>query len=180
MRARGLGRQGQGLGYDRARDSRVRPRVRAGAPHVGECAAAVEAAQQGVTQRRQRQREGRALPLGAHGRPRHLLAGSRTHLRARVTNSTHLRARVTNSTHLRARVTNSTHLLLANHILLLLLTCVLTCSSVRTSRLRPACAPTACGVMLGAEARAGPSSFGVGWVVGRGQGAGQGQDYGWG
>ena len=144
----------------RARDIRVRPRVRAGAPHVGECAAAVEAAQQGVTQRRQRQREGRALPLGAHGRPRHLLAGSRTHLRARVT--------------------NSTHLLLANHILLLLLTCVLTCSSVRTSRLRPACAPTACGVMLGAEARAGPSSFGVGWVVGRGQGAGQGQDYGWG
>ena len=141
----------------RARDSRVRPRVRAGAPHVGECAAAVEAAQQGVTQRRQRQREGRALQLGAQCRPRHLLAGSRTHLRARVT--------------------NATHLLLANHILLL--TCVLTCSSVRTSRLRPACAPTACGVMLGAEARAGPS-FGVGWVAGRGQGAGQGQDYGWG
>ena len=49
----------------RARDGRVRPRVRAGAPHVGECAAAVEAAQQGVAQRRQRQREGRALQLGA-------------------------------------------------------------------------------------------------------------------
>ena len=74
----------------RARDGRVRPRVRAGAAHVGECAAAVEAAQQGVAQRRQRQREGRALQLGAQCRPRHVLAGSRTHLRARVTNATHL------------------------------------------------------------------------------------------
>ena len=145
--------------------------MRAGAPHVGECAAAVEAAQQGVAQRRQRQREGRALQLGAQCRPRHVLAGSRTHLRARVTNATHLLLE------LLTLLTCALELLtlLANHILLL--TCVLTCSSVRTSRLRPACAPTACGVMLGAEARAGPS-FGVGWVGGRGQGAGQGQDEG--